>query len=146
MKKRNRIREAATLKIQTYWRMWLVKNSSFLKALEVEKYPKLYFLKEQKPQFIKILRALLPQLTKANMTIDDAISSISEDQKYDTIRVEEPDLFKFQPLPILQLAMPSFGKKTLIRENKNLGLDKVAQPNISLGNFLFMPDKEAAIH
>jgi hypothetical protein len=49
MKKRNRIREAATLKIQTYWRMWLVKNSSFLKALEVEKYPKLYFLKEQKP-------------------------------------------------------------------------------------------------
>jgi hypothetical protein len=42
--------------------------------------------------------------------------------------------------------MPSFGKKTLIRENKNLGLDKVAQPNISLGNFLFMPDKEAALH
>jgi hypothetical protein len=95
MKKRNRIREAATLKIQTYWRMWLVKNSSFLKALEVEKYPKLYFLKEQKPQFIKILRALLPQLTQANMTLEDAISSISEDQKYDTIRVEEPDLFKF---------------------------------------------------
>jgi|LauGreDrversion4_2_1035121.scaffolds.fasta_scaffold713151_1 hypothetical protein len=95
MKKRNRIREAATLKIQTYWRMWLVKNSSFLRALEVEKYPRLYFLKEQKPQFIKILRALLPQLTQANMTIDDAISSISEDQKYDTIRVEEPDLFKF---------------------------------------------------
>jgi hypothetical protein len=95
MKKRNRIREAATLKIQTYWRMWLVKNSSFLRALEVEKYPKLYFLKEQKPQFIKILRTLLPQLTQANMTIDDAISSISEDQKYDTIRVEEPDLFKF---------------------------------------------------
>jgi hypothetical protein len=55
MKKRNRIREAATIKIQTYWRMWMVKNSSFLKALEVEKYPKLYFLKEQKPQFIKIL-------------------------------------------------------------------------------------------
>ena len=95
MKKRNRIREAATLKIQTYWRMWLVKNSSFLKALEVEKYPKLYFLKEQKPQFIKILRALLPQLTQATMTLEDAISSISEDQQYDTIRVEEPDLFKF---------------------------------------------------
>jgi hypothetical protein len=38
--------------------------------------------------------------------------------------------------------MPSFGKKTLIRENKTIGLDKVAQPNISLGNFLFMPKKE----
>jgi hypothetical protein len=38
--------------------------------------------------------------------------------------------------------MPTFGKKTLIRENKNLGLDKVAQPNISLNNFLFMRDTE----
>lgn len=128
MKKRNRIREAATLKIQTFWRMWLVKNSSFLRALEIDKYPKIYFLKEQKPQFIKILRQLGPQLASVNMTIEDAVSSISEDRKYDTIRVEEPDLFRFQPLPILQLAMPSFGKKTLIRENKNLGLDKVAQP------------------
>ena len=81
--------------------MWMVKNSSFLRALEIDKYPKLYFLKEQKPQFIKILKSLMPQLTQANMTIDDAISSISEDQKFDTIRVEEPDLFKFQPLPLL---------------------------------------------
>jgi hypothetical protein len=68
---------------------------------------------------------MLPQLTQSNMTLEDAISSITEDQKYDTIRVEEPDLFKFKPMPILQLTMPSFGKKTLIRENKNLGLDKV---------------------
>lgn len=81
--------------------MWMVKNSSFMRALELDKYPKFYFLKEQKPQFIKILRALVPQLTQANITLDDAIASISEDQKYDTIRVEEPDLFKFQPLPIL---------------------------------------------
>jgi hypothetical protein len=95
MKKRNRIRQAATLKIQTFWRMWMVKNSSFLKALEIDKYPKLFFLKEQKPQFIKILKSLAPQLAQANMTIEDAISSIYEDQKYDTIRVEEPDLFKF---------------------------------------------------
>jgi hypothetical protein len=48
-KKRNRIRQAATLKIQTYYRMWFVKNSSFVQALEIDRYPKLYFLKEQKP-------------------------------------------------------------------------------------------------
>ena len=76
------------------------------------------------------------------MTVDDAISCITEDSKYDTIRIEEPDLFKFKPCPILQLCMPSFGKKTLIRENKSLGLDKVAQPMISLNNFLFMRDTE----
>jgi hypothetical protein len=38
--------------------------------------------------------------------------------------VEEPDLFKYQPLPLLQFCMPSSGKKTIIRENKSLGLDK----------------------
>jgi hypothetical protein len=32
-------------------------------------------------------------LQQENMTLEDAYSCISEDQKYDTIRVEEPDLF-----------------------------------------------------
>ncbi len=96
-KKRNRIRLAATIKIQTYFRMWLVKNSSFIKVLQLDQYPKLYFLKEQKPQFVKILKSLASQLQDANMTVDDAVSCITEDSKYDTIRIEEPDLFKFKP-------------------------------------------------
>jgi len=48
-----------------------------------------------------MLRSLEPRLASMNITIEDAISSISEDKKYDTIRVEEPDLFRYQPLPIL---------------------------------------------
>lgn len=35
------------------------------------------------------------------MTLDDAYSCINEDTKYETIRVEEPDLFQFKPLPLL---------------------------------------------
>lgn len=46
MKKRHRIRLAATLKIQTFYRMRFVKNSSFINALELAKFPKIYFLKE----------------------------------------------------------------------------------------------------
>ena len=49
MKKRNRRRETATLKIQTFYRMRFIKNSSFINALELAKFPKIYFLKEQKP-------------------------------------------------------------------------------------------------
>jgi len=49
MKNRQRRREAATLKIQTFYRMRFVKNSSFINALELARYPKIYFLKEQKP-------------------------------------------------------------------------------------------------
>lgn len=101
MKKRQRTREAATLKIQTFYRMRFVKNSSFIRALELVKYPKIYFLKEQKPQFIKILRKLITTLQQENMTIDDAYNCIQENQKYDTIRVEEPDLCAYRPLPLL---------------------------------------------
>jgi ATP-dependent helicase/DNAse subunit B len=81
--------------------MRFVKNSSFIRALELVKYPKIYFLKEQKPQFIKILRKLITTLQQENMTIDDAYNCIQEDQKYDTIRVEEPDLCAYRSLPLL---------------------------------------------
>jgi hypothetical protein len=55
-RKRYERRWNATLKIQTFYRMVLVKNSSFIQALQLARYPKIYFLKEQKPAFMKILR------------------------------------------------------------------------------------------
>jgi hypothetical protein len=38
--------------------------------------------------------------------------------------------------------MPTFGKKTLLRENKSLGLDKVPLPELSLNQFLTMRKPE----
>lgn len=80
------------------------------------------------------------------MTIEDAYNCIHEDQKYDTIRVEEPDLFSYKPMPLLQFIMPTFGKKTLIRENRNLGLDKVPMPELSLNQFFTMRDADTTNH
>jgi len=40
-------------------------------------------------------------LQQENLTIDDALGCIVEDRKYETIRVEEPDLFEWKPLPLL---------------------------------------------
>jgi len=48
-KRMRKRREIATLKIQTFYRMRFVKNSSFINALQLAKFPKIYFLKEQKP-------------------------------------------------------------------------------------------------
>lgn len=42
--------------------------------------------------------------------------------------------------------MPTFGKKTLLRENKSLGLDKVPLPELSLNSFLTMRNPEDNIH
>lgn len=58
-KKKERIELAATLKIQTFMRMRYVKNTSFISALKLVEFPKIYFLKEQKPQFLKILKKLV---------------------------------------------------------------------------------------
>lgn len=44
---------------------------------------------------MKILRSQQPILEQENLTLTDAIGCIREDRKYETIRVEEPDLFKY---------------------------------------------------
>lgn len=56
-KKKERRELAATLKIQAFYRGRFVKHSSFVNALQLSQYPKIYFLKEQKPQFVKILHS-----------------------------------------------------------------------------------------
>ena len=76
------------------------------------------------------------------MTFDDALDCIEDDNSYETIRVEEPDLFEWKPLPLLQFIMPTFGKKTIIRENRTLGLDKKRNEDFSLNDFLFSDDPE----
>lgn len=141
-RKRERTRQAAALKLQTYLRGRHQKNTSFINALELGKYPKIYFLKEQKPQFVKILRQQMPLLQQNDLTFDDAMDFIEEDTKYETIRVEEPDLFEYKPLPLLQFIMPTFGKKTIVRENRSLGLDKKRNEDFSLDDFLFTNDTD----
>ena len=76
------------------------------------------------------------------MTFDDALDRITEDKKYETIRVEEPDLFEWKPLPLLQFIMPTFGKKTIIRENRSLNLDKAMNEEFTLRKFLFSAKDE----
>lgn len=58
-------------------------------------------MKEQKPTFIKIVRSQLAILQQEGISFDDAMDCIKEDNEFETIRIEEPDLFPYKPLPIL---------------------------------------------
>ena len=69
-----------------------------------------------------------------------------EDRKYETIRVEEPDLFEWKPLPLLQFIMPTFGKKTIIRFNKSLQLDRRVSEDFTLKKFLYTDDAATTDH
>lgn len=97
-----RRRIAAALKIQTYYRMRSVKNTSFIEALKLNQYPRLYILKEQKPIFLKIMKNLMPLFEeKHGLTFEDLRDCLKEDSKYDTIRVTEPDMFPRRSLPLI---------------------------------------------
>jgi hypothetical protein len=85
-------------------------------------------------------------LTQENLSFDDALDCIREDKKYETIRVEEPDLFTYKPLPLLQFIMPTFGRKTIMRHNKTIGLDKGTIEDFSLNKFLFSDNPQLTDH
>jgi hypothetical protein len=81
-RKTNRMREAAALKIQSYYRMYYVKNSSFVNALQLKEFPRIYFLKEQKPLLVKILRSQKAILQQEDIKFDKAIDCVRDDIEY----------------------------------------------------------------
>jgi len=82
--------------------MRYLKNTSFINALKLREYPRLYILKEQKPIFIKIIKNLMPLFEeKHGLQFDEIIDCLQEDRKYDTIRVTEPDMFPKKNLPLI---------------------------------------------
>lgn len=101
-RKRKALEENSSLIIQKFYRGLFTKNTSFINALELTKYPRIFFLKEQKPTFIKVLKQLLPLFEQKNgLKYENLIGFIKEDKKFDTIRVAEPDLFDYKPYPMV---------------------------------------------
>ena len=47
------------------------------------------------------MRSQLAILQQEGISFDDAMDFIKEDNEFETIRIEEPDLFPYKPLPIL---------------------------------------------
>lgn len=136
-----RRRIAAARKIQTFYRMRYEKNTSFINALQLSKYPRLYILKEQKPIFIKIVRNLMPLFEDRHaIKFEDLMDCLKEDKKYDTIRVTEPDMFPRRSLPLIQFTKPIHGNFK-VQYNKSLPPDKFSDPNFTLREFIFSDNK-----
>mgnify|MGYP006907043511 CR=1 FL=1 len=81
-KKKAKIREKAALVIQKNFKMRFLKNTCFVNLLELNKYPRVYFLKEQKPTFIRILRSQEPLFKKYQISLDEVFGYIREDKKF----------------------------------------------------------------
>ena len=77
---------------------------------------------------------------KHGIEFDDLMDCLKEDNKYDTIRVTEPDMFPRRNLPLVQFTKPIHGNFK-IQYNKSLPPDKFANKNFTLRDFIFSDDK-----
>jgi hypothetical protein len=77
---------------------------------------------------------------KHKLTFEDLMGCLREDQKYDTIRVTEPDMFPRKTLPLIQFTKPIYGNFK-VQYNKSLPPDKFADPNFTLRDFIFSENK-----
>lgn len=117
------------------------KNTSFINALQLKEYPRLYILKEQKPIFIKIIKNLMPLFEdKHDISFEQIMDCLREDRKYDTIRVTEPDMFPKRSLPLVQFIKPISGNFK-VQYNKSLPPNTFSDPNFTLRNFIYSNDK-----
>jgi hypothetical protein len=117
-------------------------NQSFINALELAKYPRLYILKEQKPIFIKIIKGLMPLFrSKYQLEFEHLMACLKEDTYYDTIRVTEPDMFPRRSLPLVQFTKPILGNFK-VQKNKSLKPERFQDPNFTLRDFIFSDNRQ----
>lgn len=101
-KKHDQLQIKSAIKIQRVFRGRKARLNSFNEALELDKYPRLYFLKEQKPLFLRLLRELAYVIeAKFDIRQDELLHMIKEDDKYETLRVAEPDIFDYKWMPLV---------------------------------------------
>eukprot|EP00347_Sterkiella_histriomuscorum_P006457 403352701 len=141
-RKKQELEQRSALAIQKFYRGRFTMNTSFINALELAKYPRVYFLKEQKPAFIKILKSLMPLFENKNdLKFEDLFKCVKEDTNYDTIRVAEPDLFDYRQHPLIQLVKPCIQSR--VRFNKPS--DVTQRLDFSLSELLFSPNKYSTL-
>jgi len=141
-RQKERKERMASLSIQKFFRGRFVRNTSFINALKLHKYPRIFFLKEQKPTFVRLIKKILPLLESRGLSFESLTKSITEETRFDTVRVAEPDLFDFKKLPLTQLLAPS----NMSRLRFNQAIPKERWSSVKLVSFYFTEDKAYTDH
>jgi hypothetical protein len=107
-KKHEELRERSALHIQRIVRGRQARLKSFYDAIELDKYPRILFLREQKPLFLRLLKELQYTIeAKFDLKYEDVVYLIKEDDRFDTLRVAEPDVFEYKWMPLIQFTKPT---------------------------------------
>ncbi|CDW83920.1 leucine-rich repeat and iq domain-containing protein 3 [Stylonychia lemnae] len=110
-KRKQRLYNQSATMIQKFWKGKYTKYNSFMRGLGVENADCcIYFLKEQKAEFYKILVDLIKsnKEIKQIYALDDLKRYIVNDVNFSLIRYPNPLNFKRQEFPLLSLTMPTY--------------------------------------
>ena len=66
-KRMRTLRHKSAIKIQKVFRGRLARNSSFIQALRLDDFPRLFVLKEQKKEFFNVLEKVAPLLLEKKL-------------------------------------------------------------------------------
>jgi hypothetical protein len=79
-KKRELLEIKSAIVIQRHVRGRKARTTSFRRVLQIDRYPRIFFLKEQKPLFLRILRELAFLIeAKYDLRYEEVVSLVRED-------------------------------------------------------------------
>jgi hypothetical protein len=137
-KKFEELKERSAVIIQRHVRGRQARLNSYRQALDLDKYPRFLFLREQKPLFLRLLKELQYKIeAKFDLKYEDLVYLIKEDDRFDTLRVAEPDVFEYKWMPLVQFTKPTVMSR--IRYAKHRLSHCFQQPNFTLFKMYFKP-------
>lgn len=84
-------RISASITIQKYFRGWKARTQSYLRVLEMEKFPSIYICREQKPFLLNIIKQMIHKYPQLGSYLDISKENFKITQKYCAVRILEPE-------------------------------------------------------
>ena len=94
--RRQKLLQRSALKIQTLWRSKSTKQKAYIEWLNILKDKRIYFLKEQRLDFQKILRSTLEtfKVLKKDYSLEQLRAMVTVSNDYQMVRYPNPLVFK----------------------------------------------------
>jgi hypothetical protein len=100
--------------------MYKEREYSFIRGLELEKYPVVYFLREQRIRFTEIINQTCKRLKGAYQTQDVMKNFVSQGSEFQTLRYPDYTETPYRMMPLLHMVMPSALSKVLPNRSNKL--------------------------
>lgn len=115
-----KLKNRMALKIQRTWNMYKFREYSYISALQLDKYPLVYFLKEQRIRFAEMISQTCKKLKNSFAPSDIQKNFVSQGCEFYTYRYPDYTEFPYKKEQILHCVLPSSRAKVLPNRQSKL--------------------------